>query len=94
MMTYTQTEWRTYPPFPKPYQQMMRSRAYSVDVTFPDGSLHHYQSMGHFAQHFGKRLEHIRSRAIYMEMQVGEVTTATWHDADDQIYLFVFTRKR
>lgn len=85
----------TYAPFHPALQEMMRHRSYSVTVSYPDGSVKTYESMGHFAHCFGKRLEHVRRRAVFAEMELGDSAHTSWvNQADEKTYHFTFTRIR
>ncbi|WP_260864501.1 hypothetical protein [Citrobacter sp. Marseille-Q6884] len=93
-MPLTTSAFRTYAPFDPAIRIAMCQRAYSVTVTFPDGETKRYSSLAGFTQLLGKRLEHLRTKAIYAEMDVGDSSQVNWSDKDKSVYSFQFTRIR
>ncbi len=93
-MPLTASAYRTHAPFPAAIREALRQRRYSLTVIFPDGQKKTYKSLAHFAQQLGKRLEHIRTRTIYAEMDIGDFAEAHWSDRGERVYCFQFTRIR
>lgn len=93
-MPLTTGAYRTYAPFHPAIRIAMCQRAYSVTVTFPDGEIKNYHSLSQFTPLLGKRLEHLRTKAIYAEMDIGDSSRVDWSDKNKSVYSFLFTRVR
>ncbi len=93
-MPLTTSGYRTHAPFPVAIREALRQRRYSLTVVFPDGQKKTYKSITHFTRQEGKRLEYIRSRTIYAEMDIGDFAEAHWSDREGRDYCFQFTRIR
>lgn len=93
-MALTTSAYHTHAPFHPAIKEALRHRRYALKVTFPDGRAKQYTSLAHFTQSLGKRLEHIRTRAIYAEMDIGDTANAEWLDANNQAFHFTFIRVR
>ncbi|ENE5752037.1 hypothetical protein ABNO07_003515 [Salmonella enterica subsp. enterica serovar Bareilly] len=85
---------RTFAPYSQKMAARMKVRAYGVAVTFPDGSLHVYDSMKGFAEDTGHILPHVRASVVWFEMEIGDTAENTWTAPDGGTYHFVFTRRK
>ncbi|ENW4943620.1 hypothetical protein ACFLMW_003769 [Salmonella enterica] len=88
------TDKRTFAPYGRKMAAQMKVRAYGVSVTFPNGSVHVYDSMGGFAEETGHILPNVRASVVWFEMKIGDTAENTWTSRNGETYHFVFTRRK
>lgn len=84
----------TFSPYPHNISKEMKTRIYALTVQYPDDSLCKFNSIHDVSELMGIRLQHIRTRAVYYEMKVGDVSSASWTRRKGETYYFSFTRVR
>ncbi|HGX3708939.1 TPA: hypothetical protein ACNEJR_003700 [Escherichia coli] len=85
---------KTMAPYAQNIARQMKVRAYDVEVLYPDGTIHLFESMGHFAQASGHILPHVRASCVWFEMKIGDVAENTWTDPEGGTYHFTFMRRK